>query len=186
MQCGFCTPGMIVAATELLEKIPAPTAGEIREALAGQLCMCTGYVNIVKAVEQAAATARRRDGRGIMSGPGSALPARQGRRPPRAGRGRFIDDLGSPGMLPRGGAPEPARATPASARSTRGRSRHPGVTAVLTGPRPPAVRADPAPHSHHRRRARLYVSPSTSCATWASPWPRWPRWTAPPPRTPSS
>jgi carbon-monoxide dehydrogenase small subunit len=58
MQCGFCTPGMIVVSTELLEKNPAPTAGEIREALAGQLCMCTGYVNIVKAVEQAAATAR--------------------------------------------------------------------------------------------------------------------------------
>jgi carbon-monoxide dehydrogenase small subunit len=58
MQCGFCTPGMIVVTTELLERNPAPTAGEIREALAGQLCMCTGYVNIVKAVEQAAATAR--------------------------------------------------------------------------------------------------------------------------------
>ena len=58
MQCGFCTPGMIVVSTELLEKNPAPTAEEIREALAGQLCMCTGYVNIVKAVEQAAATAR--------------------------------------------------------------------------------------------------------------------------------
>jgi aerobic carbon-monoxide dehydrogenase small subunit len=58
MQCGFCTPGMIVVSTELLEKNPAPTAGEIREALAGQLCMCTGYVNIVKAVEQAAATSR--------------------------------------------------------------------------------------------------------------------------------
>ena len=63
MQCGFCTPGMIVAATELLEKSPGPTAGEIREALAGQLCMCTGYVNIVKAVEQAAATARGSTGR---------------------------------------------------------------------------------------------------------------------------
>jgi carbon-monoxide dehydrogenase small subunit len=58
MQCGFCTPGMIVVTTELLEKNPSPAAREIREALAGQLCMCTGYVNIVKAVEQAAATAR--------------------------------------------------------------------------------------------------------------------------------
>jgi aerobic-type carbon monoxide dehydrogenase small subunit (CoxS/CutS family) len=58
MQCGFCTPAMIVVTTELLEKNPAPTADEIRESLAGQLCMCTGYVNIVKAVEQAAATTR--------------------------------------------------------------------------------------------------------------------------------
>ena len=58
MQCGFCTPGMIVTATELLEANPAPAPDEIREALAGQLCMCTGYVNIVRAVSQAAAALR--------------------------------------------------------------------------------------------------------------------------------
>jgi carbon-monoxide dehydrogenase small subunit len=58
MQCGFCTPGMIVTATELLEANPAPAPDEIREALAGQLCMCTGYVNIVRAVTQAAAALR--------------------------------------------------------------------------------------------------------------------------------
>lgn len=58
MQCGFCTPGMIVVTTELLEKNPAPTTDEIRESLAGQLCMCTGYVNIVRAVAQAAAALR--------------------------------------------------------------------------------------------------------------------------------
>jgi aerobic carbon-monoxide dehydrogenase small subunit len=58
MQCGFCTPGMIVTATELLKSNPAPSIGEIREALAGQLCMCTGYVNIVRAVAQAAAVLR--------------------------------------------------------------------------------------------------------------------------------
>jgi carbon-monoxide dehydrogenase small subunit len=62
MQCGFCTPGMIVTATELLEANPAPSPDEIREALAGQLCMCTGYVNIVRAVAQAAAALR--DGAG--------------------------------------------------------------------------------------------------------------------------
>lgn len=58
MQCGFCTPGMIVAATDLLRTNPAPAPGEIREALGGHLCMCTGYVNIVKAVAQAAAALR--------------------------------------------------------------------------------------------------------------------------------
>jgi carbon-monoxide dehydrogenase small subunit len=58
MQCGFCTPAMIVTATELLEANPAPSPDEIREALAGQLCMCTGYVNIVRAVTQAAAALR--------------------------------------------------------------------------------------------------------------------------------
>jgi aerobic-type carbon monoxide dehydrogenase small subunit (CoxS/CutS family) len=55
MQCGFCTPGMIVASTELLAATPAPDEALIRETLAGNLCMCTGYVNIVRAVAQAAA-----------------------------------------------------------------------------------------------------------------------------------
>ena len=54
MQCGFCTPGMIVASTELLAATPAPDEAAIREALAGNLCMCTGYVNIVRAVARAA------------------------------------------------------------------------------------------------------------------------------------
>ena len=55
LQCGFCTPGMIVAATELLQNNPSPTADEIRDGLSGNLCMCTGYVNVVRAVQQAAA-----------------------------------------------------------------------------------------------------------------------------------
>jgi carbon-monoxide dehydrogenase small subunit len=54
MQCGFCTPGMIVAATELLRANPDPSLEEIRASLAGNLCMCTGYVNIVRAVARAA------------------------------------------------------------------------------------------------------------------------------------
>jgi len=54
LQCGFCTPGMIVLAHELLERNPAPSADEIREALAANLCMCTGYVAIVRAVARAA------------------------------------------------------------------------------------------------------------------------------------
>ena len=61
MQCGFCTPGMIVASTELLTATPAPDEAEIREALAGNLCMCTGSVNIVRAVTAASrAGARKR------------------------------------------------------------------------------------------------------------------------------
>jgi len=55
MQCGFCTPGMIVTATELLAQEPVPSTETIREAISGNLCMCTGYVNIVRAVEQAVA-----------------------------------------------------------------------------------------------------------------------------------
>jgi carbon-monoxide dehydrogenase small subunit len=49
-QCGFCTPGMILAARALLTENPAPSAHEVREALAGNLCRCTGYVKIVDAV----------------------------------------------------------------------------------------------------------------------------------------
>jgi 4-hydroxybenzoyl-CoA reductase subunit gamma len=53
-QCGFCTPGMIVAAEALLRANPNPTEAEIRGALAGNLCRCTGYVKIVEAVQAAA------------------------------------------------------------------------------------------------------------------------------------
>jgi len=54
-QCGFCTPGMILSARALLASNPAPGEGEVREALAGNLCRCTGYVKIVEAVLDAAA-----------------------------------------------------------------------------------------------------------------------------------
>ena len=54
LQCGFCTPGMIMTGTALLEKNPNPTEHEIREAISGNLCRCTGYENIVKAVRYAA------------------------------------------------------------------------------------------------------------------------------------
>ena len=59
LQCGFCTPGMLAAAHELLAENGAPTRAEIREAIAGNLCMCTGYVNIVRAIELAAHRLRR-------------------------------------------------------------------------------------------------------------------------------
>jgi carbon-monoxide dehydrogenase small subunit len=55
VQCGFCTPGVLMAAKSLLDRNPAPTRQEIREALAGNLCRCTGYVKIFVAVELAAA-----------------------------------------------------------------------------------------------------------------------------------
>ena len=55
LQCGFCTPGMIMASADLLAKHPRPTETEIRHWLSGNLCRCTGYHNIVKAVQTAAA-----------------------------------------------------------------------------------------------------------------------------------
>ena len=54
LQCGFCTPGMILAAQALLERNPHPTEQEIRWGISGNLCRCTGYQNIVKAVQYAA------------------------------------------------------------------------------------------------------------------------------------
>ena len=54
LQCGFCTPGMIMAARDLLRNNPNPTEDEIREGIEGNLCRCTGYVNIVRAVQAAA------------------------------------------------------------------------------------------------------------------------------------
>jgi aerobic carbon-monoxide dehydrogenase small subunit len=56
LQCGFCTPGMIMQSIDLLEDNPDPSETEIREGLEGNLCRCTGYQNIVRAVQQAAST----------------------------------------------------------------------------------------------------------------------------------
>jgi carbon-monoxide dehydrogenase small subunit len=53
LQCGFCTPGMIMQAAWLLDQNPKPSDHEIREGISGNLCRCTGYVNIVKAIQQA-------------------------------------------------------------------------------------------------------------------------------------
>ena len=55
LQCGYCTPGMLMSALELLEEDPNPTEAAIREAISSNLCICTGYVNIVRAVQSAAA-----------------------------------------------------------------------------------------------------------------------------------
>ena len=58
LQCGFCTPGMVMAATSLLDEIPDPTEAQVREGLEGNLCRCTGYHNIVQSVLAAAKTGK--------------------------------------------------------------------------------------------------------------------------------
>jgi carbon-monoxide dehydrogenase small subunit len=55
LQCGYCTPGMMMTASALLARSPRPSEAEIREAISGNLCRCTGYVNIVKSIQYAAA-----------------------------------------------------------------------------------------------------------------------------------
>jgi carbon-monoxide dehydrogenase small subunit len=61
LQCGYCTPGMILAALDLIQKNPNPSDQEVREALKGNLCRCTGYHNIVVAVRDAAAVMNLED-----------------------------------------------------------------------------------------------------------------------------
>jgi carbon-monoxide dehydrogenase small subunit len=62
LQCGFCTPGMILAAKALLDETPDPSEAQIRRGISGNLCRCTGYVNIVKAIQHAAARLREEAG----------------------------------------------------------------------------------------------------------------------------
>lgn len=59
LQCGYCTPGMVMSSADLLQRIPDPTEGDIRHWLDGNICRCTGYHNIVKAVAAAAAKLRQ-------------------------------------------------------------------------------------------------------------------------------
>jgi aerobic carbon-monoxide dehydrogenase small subunit len=68
LQCGFCTPGMLMAAHHLLEQNPSPSEMEIREGLEGNLCRCTGYHNIVKAVQHAAQRMSESDDRKVQVG----------------------------------------------------------------------------------------------------------------------
>lgn len=62
VQCGFCTPGMIIATKALLDETPQPTKNEIKRGLSGNLCRCTGYIKIVEAVEEAAQRLQNRSG----------------------------------------------------------------------------------------------------------------------------
>jgi aerobic carbon-monoxide dehydrogenase small subunit len=74
LQCGFCTPGMIMTAVELLEQNPDPSEAEIREGLEGNLCRCTGYHNIVRAVQFAAK--QMAEGEPVGAGAGSSASER--------------------------------------------------------------------------------------------------------------
>ncbi|HVA87185.1 MAG TPA: (2Fe-2S)-binding protein [Candidatus Saccharimonadales bacterium] len=68
LQCGFCTPGMIMAAADLLARTPDPSDREIRHAIEGNFCRCTGYQNIVEAIREAARTMRESNSTPAMAG----------------------------------------------------------------------------------------------------------------------
>jgi len=62
LQCGFCTPGMVMSSHALLERNPSPSEGEIRDALTGNLCRCTGYAQIIESVQLAASKRKAHGG----------------------------------------------------------------------------------------------------------------------------
>ena len=68
LQCGFCTPGMILASVDLLKRNPDPTEEEVRQGLEGNLCRCTGYQNIVTAIQDAAGKMRQAAPAGVQGG----------------------------------------------------------------------------------------------------------------------
>jgi carbon-monoxide dehydrogenase small subunit len=75
LQCGYCTPGMMLSAIALLQRIPDPTEEEIRHGLSGNICRCTGYQNIVKAVQEAAKEMRGQAKAPTPDGAASKTPA---------------------------------------------------------------------------------------------------------------
>jgi aerobic-type carbon monoxide dehydrogenase small subunit (CoxS/CutS family) len=107
VQCGYCTPGMLIAAHALLQREPNPSRGEIVEALAGNLCRCTGYTRIVQAVELAAARMRGDErppksretsedrGRSIVGGDAMRTDSIE----KVTGRAEFVEDITMPNML---------------------------------------------------------------------------------------
>ena len=156
MQCGYCTPGMIMAAADLLAANPDPDESEIRTALSGNLCRCTGYMEIVDAVKDAAGRIAR--GETVVEEP-PALPADNaggpyiGRRIPPvedrrfvAGKGAYINDFTLPDLLHMATVRSPhAHARIVSIDTSRAEAL-PGVAAVILGAMLPDV-IDPVPQN---------------------------------------
>ena len=108
LQCGFCTPGMVMSALDLVKNNPNPSEREVREYLEGNLCRCTGYHNIVLAIIEGAAVMRGetpprqcpRSGGGVAAMPEIGQPVRR-REDYRflTGQGTYTDDINRPGQL---------------------------------------------------------------------------------------
>ena len=136
LQCGFCTPGMMLVSAALLEENPDPTEEEIRWALSGNICRCTGYQNIVKSVQWAANEAEG----DVMTAVETEHKGWLGRSVKRkedarfiVGRGNYVEDIKLPGMLHMAILRSPyAHATINSIDTSRA-AELPGVVAVVTG-----------------------------------------------------
>lgn len=137
VQCGYCTPGMLLSAKSLLDRDPDPTQEDIKEALAGNLCRCTGYRSIILAVHRAAAEMRGEVDPG--PGPGRASPGviggsdiRSDSRDKVTGNTRYVGDLSLPDMLHLKVVRSPYHHALLQAINTEPAETVPGVVRILT------------------------------------------------------
>ena len=182
LQCGFCTPGMIMAARDLLQNNPNPTEAEIREGIEGNLCRCTGYQNIVRAV-QAAAGSHEPDRRPVMTAVADAPAAEIGQSRPRkedqhliTGRTTWTDNMTLPGMV--------------HLAILRSPMAHATITSIDTSEaKPPRASSPSSPARTSPTRRATCPARGRSPPTWSTPvrraWPS-PRSTTSARRSPSS
>lgn len=141
VQCGFCIPGMVISAKALLDVNPGPTPRDIKEAIRGNICRCTGYIKIEKAIDLAAGVFRGelQAGPAALPGVGSSL-RRVDAREKVLGTGRYVDDIQVDGMLY--GAVLRAKYPRALVKGVdvSAAGAYPGVEAVLTAEDIPGVR----------------------------------------------
>ena len=135
LQCGYCTPGMVLAAQALLASNPAPGRADIDEALGGNICRCTGYVQIREAVELAARPCPGPGGEDRLSRP---HPVREDRRFV-TGHGRYVADLAPPGTLHAGLVTSPYAHARIVSVDAADALKLDGVAAVITGTDNPYV-----------------------------------------------
>lgn len=147
VQCGFCTPGMVISAKALLDKVPDPTPEEARKAIRRNICRCTGYVKIVQGILGAAALLREREREAAGAAPAAAA-ATPGEAPAAArigdalaridaadkvsGRALYTDDYAEPGMLYGKALRSPYARARLAALDVSAAAALPGVAAVLT------------------------------------------------------
>lgn len=143
VQCGFCIPGMVISAKGLLDVNPNPDRNDIRKALRGNICRCTGYQKIVDAVELAAAALRKGEKPPAFEDRvyriGEYMP-RVDARAKTLGTGVFVEDMRMPGMLYGSALRAPAPRAFIRAIDTRAAKRISGVRAVLTADDVPGER----------------------------------------------